>query len=467
MSLWYICAMKKIITIGVLSFFFTCKLFAQEVQIPFDSSGKIEVITSEMEHHLQLFPNYPRFFEARLLKQSDSAYILEISSLLEDGKLTRNREQQTPQDVLALQRKFSAAAYERSPSILLDQSSRSKFLIWQTSLSVFVYAPLFISSLSSPDAGAGTGITLVVGGLGYLVPYVLTKNAPMTDGQSSLALGGSFLGLGHGALLDLLATNGNPGKEIFAISALTAIAETGIGYYVARKNNMSEGTADIIRYGGLFGAMQGAGLATVINSTDPSGSYIAGLTLIGSAGGFYAGTLLTNNHRYSRGSASVVLTAGIFGPYISGLLYLSFLGNTNFNSLSRSGLALSAMAGNIGGILLAHTLMRGKHYSTSEGNDVILGTSAGWLIGTGVAYIALYKNNNFESTWAFSIPSIIGTAAGFAIMINTIGKGSGDDISSGWKMNVNPGALMGSLLPQHSNSTNAYIPPAVTVQYRW
>ncbi len=462
----YICGMKNVILFFAFCMISYGKIYAQEVQVSFDSAGKLEVITEEIENHLQLFTNYPHFHEARLFRQNDSAYILEVSSL-DDGKLTRNREPKTKQDILALQKTVAEVASERSPSILLDQSSRSKFLVWETLLSVGVYAPLFISSSSTSNPSVATGIELVVGGLGYLIPYVLTKNAPMTDGESSLALGGSFLGLGHGALLNILVTGGNPGKEVGAISALAGIAETGIGYYVARSSNMSEGTADVIRYGGLFGGLQGGALSLLINNSNPSASLTAGLSLLGSAGGFYAGSLLANDQRYSRGSASVLLTAGIFGTYITGIIYGSAVQNSEFTSGTGRGLTLSLMAGNIGGMVLAHSLMHDKHYSTSDGNDVILGTSAGWLIGTGVSYLLLSGHQNFQNLWSFSIPSVLGTAAGFAIMVNAIGKGSGDDKSTGWKMNFYPGALFGALTPANRSSANPYVPPALTVQFRW
>jgi hypothetical protein len=468
--------MKKSILILILSALSFGKVFAQEVQVPFDSAGKLEVITEDIENHLQLFTNYPHFHEARLFKLTDSTFIVEVSSLSDDGKLSRNREPKTKQEVLALQHQVAEVASERSPSILLDQSSRSKFLVWETLLSVGVYAPSLLAALNTSDFSVGSGIELVVGGIGFFVPYLLTEKISMSDGQSSLALGGAFLGYGHGALIDLLVTNGSPGNEIFLVSTLTSISETAIGYSVAKAWNLSEGKSDMIRYGGFFGAVQGAGLGILINP-DPSSNLIAGMTLLGSAGGFVAGTLLANDENYTRGNASTVLTAGIYGTYILPLLYGSiiataptfFFSNTTTVSSFERQFSLAAMIGNAGGIFLAHSLMRSRHFSTSEGNYMILGTSAGFYIGEGLALIATSKSSfsNSTSVWSVTAPIILGTAAGFGIMLAIIGKGSGEERTTGWNMNINPGALMGALVPEKSKSVNAYTPAALTVQYRW
>jgi hypothetical protein len=465
------------IPILLLMIFFAGKLYSQEVQVPFDSSGKITVITEEMENHLQLFPDYPHFHEARLFRQNDNDYILEVTSL--DGeKLSRTRLPRTKQDVIILQKNLAEAVSERSLSILLDQSSRSKFLVWETLLSVGAYGPSILAALQTNNVSVGTGVELIVGGLGFFVPYLLTQHSPMSDGQASLALGGAFLGYGHGALIDLLATNGNPGSEVALLGTFVSISETVIGYSVARATNMSEGKADMIRYGGLFGAVQGAGIGILIDP-NPSGSLISGMTLLGSIGGYAAGALLANDAIYTRGNASTVLTAGLFGTYLLPLLYGSviatapnffFSNNTSGSSFERQ-FAFAAMAGNAGGIVLAHALMKSRHFSTSEGNYVILGTTAGFLVGEGLGLI-ITSNSSFSSTssvWTITAPIIIGTAAGFAFMLAILGKGTGDEKNTGWNMNINPGGLMGALSPvKHQTAPNSMMPPPMlSVQYKW
>ncbi|HZK75811.1 MAG TPA: hypothetical protein VFD13_02790 [Candidatus Kapabacteria bacterium] len=445
----------KIISILFFLLFFSGEAFAQEVQVPFDSSGSIQIVNQDLEQRLDLFPTYPHFLEARLYHEPDSSYILEITSF-ENGQMVKDRIPKSANAVRLLREDVDARLGPQAPVVKLDQSSRTKFLVWETILSLSGYAPAIESGFSSNNVGLNTGIELVIGGLGYLIPSVLTQNAPMTDGEGSLALGGAFLGAAHGLLIDVLLSNGNTGLEIGPFAAAVSVGETGIGYAIASKNNMSEGTADIIRYGGLFGMMDGLGLAFVANNT-PSPSLWAGLSLAGSAAGYAAGTVMANNQTYTRGDASVVLTAGLFGTLLPPLLYASAISyNTATNPASA--LVLLAVAGNVGGVVLGNSLMQGKQFSNGEGTAVILGTTAGYTIGLGIGDILTSSNQINFSPWEFTVPIVIGTAAGFGISVATIGKGTGENSSTGWNFQANPGALMGALLPQRQPNT-PFIPP--------
>ncbi len=443
----YFCCMKSCLLVVI--FVLLCgRVVAQEVQVPFDSSGTITVIDQDLEKKLDLFPSYPHFLEARLYHEPDSSYMLEITSF-ESGKLLKDRLPKSAGAIRSLRADVDARMGPQAPVAKLDQSSRSKFIVWETLLSVFAYGPLVTSSVNSSNSSVGAGLELIIGGSGYLLSSVLTQNAPMTDGDASLALGGAFLGPIHGILLDDMLSSGNPGSELGVVATLAAVAETGIGYSVASGNHMTEGTADIIRYGGLFGMLDGAGLAVAINNV-PSPSLWTGMSLLGSAAGFGLGAILANQSNYSRGNASTVLTAGIYGAYIPLAIYSSaILYNTSNNP--STGLALIGVAGNVGGVLLANSLMQDRYFSTAEGTAVILGTTAGFLIGSGVGYIITSSNGFQTSAWGYTIPSIIGTVAGFAITIGSIGKGNGNKTSTGWNFDANPGALMGALVPKHES----------------
>jgi len=445
----------KIILIVFFLLVLSSGAFAQEVQVPFDSSGSIQVVNQDLEKKLDLFPNYPHFLESRLYREQDSSYILEITSF-ENGQLVKDRLPKSASAIKLLREDVDARLGPKAPVVKLDQSSRTKFLIWETLLSFFGYAPAIESGFSSNNVGLSTGLELVIGGLGYLIPSVLTQNAPMTDGEGSLALGGAFLGAAHGILIDELLSNGNTGLELGPFATIVSIGETGIDYAIASKNNMTEGTADIIRYGGLFGMMDGLGLAFVANNS-ASPSLWAGMSLAGSAAGFALGTAMANHQSYTRGNASVVLTAGLFGAFIPPLLYASAI-SYNSNTNPTSALVFTAVAGNVGGVVLSNSLMQGKNFSNAEGTAVILGTTAGYAIGLGIGYILTSSNQLNFTPWEFTIPIVIGTVAGFGISVAAIGKGTGENTSTGWNFEANPGALMGALLPQRQTNT-AFVPP--------
>src|ERR1019366_1720252 len=75
----YFCRMK--ILLLVIFFVLLCgRAVAQEVQVPFDSAGTIQVINQDLEKKLDLFTAYPHFEEARLFQEPDSSYSVEITS---------------------------------------------------------------------------------------------------------------------------------------------------------------------------------------------------------------------------------------------------------------------------------------------------------------------------------------------------------------------------------------------------
>jgi hypothetical protein len=445
----------KILSLMLLFVLVRGNVLAQEVQVPFDSPGTIQVINQDLEKKLDLFPAHPHFLEARLYREVDSSYILEVTSF-ENSQLVKDRLPLNASAVELLREKVDASIGPQMPALTPYQNSRSKFIIGETLLSIFGYGPAILTAINSDNAGVDVGLELIIGGSGYFLSSALTRNGPMTDGEGSLALGGAFLGAVHGALIDELIAKGSTGLEIGPVITAASLAETGIGYALASNNNMTEGTADMIRYGGMFGMVDGFGLAFAVNNHAPHALW-SGLSLAGSAVGFAGGAMMANSQFYNRGSALVIVTIGTYSTYIPAMIYASII-NYNFAHSPPSGLPLAGIVGNIGGVLFANSFTQNRDFSTSEGTTVILGTTAGCLIGSGLGAILISQNSLSNSLWAFSIPSIVGTVAGFGISLATISKGSGDKSSSGWNFDANPGALIGALMPRHNNSESVFMP---------
>src|SRR5580704_16072606 len=83
-------------------------LSAQEVQVPFDSSGTILVINQDLEKKLDLFPAHPHFLEARLYHEPDSGYILEVTSF-ENSQIVKDRLPINATQVKLLREKVDAS----------------------------------------------------------------------------------------------------------------------------------------------------------------------------------------------------------------------------------------------------------------------------------------------------------------------------------------------------------------------
>jgi hypothetical protein len=450
--------------------------FAQEVQIPFDSAGKIEVITPELEAAYRLFPEIKEFREARLFLRPDSSYFLEIS-YTEDSKIKRIKQDKTPAQVAVLRQRLTEPTFTDvdhpfvKPGTGLDQSGRTKFITATTLISTFVYGPLIISSIDNVRGEVAAGLELIIGGAGFLIPLLATANTSVTQGEASLATGGEILGLGHGMLLSLLLSNGDPGREFGVLATTVSIGETIAGYKIAHANNFRAGKSDIIITYGLFGMGQGALLPLAISSdgSDISGSLISGLALGFSGLGYIAGNVLSNSTRYTRGDATVASTAGTFAPLCLLGLVVPSLAENSGNEAGQI-FAATAMVGNLGGLWLGHYLAEKKDLSEDEGNYISLGTLAGCLIGTGIGMILSSDTDELTDIYQFTIPAVLGTAGGFAISYSVFGKGSGRDEGSGWDVKFNPGALLAGLSERSSATFDgrpSRVSPALAVQYKW
>jgi hypothetical protein len=431
--------------------------YAQEMQVPFDSAGNIMAIDSQLNNSLDLFPEYPHLIEAQLFLEPDSSYRL-YARVQENGKIWNAQTAKTKSEILGIRRKVEGTLPSVESSGLWNMSARSKFIGFETALSLLAYGPLISWTVAPNATTQEPWVMFGAGALGYLISWELTRNASMTDGEASLALGGAFIGAAHGAILDNMVTDANVRSEIGASIAASSIVETGIGYAVAHANHLSEGSSDIIRYAGVFGLLDGAGIAGAINNK-PSPYFWGSCALGGSAIGFGMGALLANDAVYTRGNATVVGTAGWYGSFLAVLLSTVSISPASLDNVTTT-LALSGVVGNIACTYFAHEWMRGKHFTTGEGNWVAIATLGGSYVGEGVGL--LVSRAAPQSIWPLVLSTVVGTAAGFALTVD--GFGAGSDISrskkmgSNWKVDVNPIGLMGSLSSPTRTRTEKVIP---------
>ncbi|MBL0063387.1 MAG: hypothetical protein IPP40_18355, partial [bacterium] len=72
---------------------------AQDISVPLDTTGKIFVITIELENKLNLFPDYAGFMEARLYHVKRQQHFLEVLGR-RDSSVVRTRIPQTTEQVI-------------------------------------------------------------------------------------------------------------------------------------------------------------------------------------------------------------------------------------------------------------------------------------------------------------------------------------------------------------------------------
>jgi hypothetical protein len=266
--------------------FWSFEAKAQDVRVPFDSSGRIMVIDRDLEMTLQLFSDVRGFVEARMFRHADSSYSLEITREV-NGTEERETRPLTREQGAAFIVTVTGRLKTLAPRATLDQSGRNA-LLWGSALwSLIYYAPAISIAVSDETSSAWT--FLAAGGIGYLLPSLLTANAPVSEGAASLALGGMFQGAIHGWMLAGLIQGDNIDEQLgFGLSVATGIGETVAGYVIATNSNMQEGHAGVINttmfYGGVTGLWASLATAATVNDDleiDPR--VLGGVGLAGSA----------------------------------------------------------------------------------------------------------------------------------------------------------------------------------------
>jgi len=414
-----------------------------ETQVPFDTDGNVMMITKSLNNKLSIFDAPQSFMEARLFRTSDSTYVLEISRM-NSGELQRERKPLTSADVKALRIRagiVSAVGSDGEERAVgageLDQRGRGALLWGSTLWSLFYYgsAASYVFG-NGRDYEPSAATYLIAGGLGYLLPALLTRNANVTEGAASLALGGMFQGAIHGWLLAGLIQGDNVDAKVgFGLSIATGIAETVGGYVVGSDTKITEGKASVINttefYGSVVGGLLGITILGFETNSDATVRLGSGLALAGAAGGIVLGNLLGNEQYFSPTDATVYGTAGLLGltlPYA--ILLAAREGEIDGRLVS--GLGIVGVAG---GLIAGNELVKGLNYRGSDGTGIVLGTLAGALIGVGIGVLA-------EDTRVAIITTWLGAAGGFVTGL-AMAKPSVEGRSTGsLKFDFNPLSLV-------------------------
>lgn len=440
---------------------FACSLhaFGQEVQVPFDSAGRITVITKELDAQLGLFTDQPGFSEARLFRLQDSSYALEITSV-KQGQYARSRRSMSAVEGLSYLALIQDRFRIRAPNASFDQEGRSS-LLWGTTIwSLFYYGTATNLLIYGDNAWSGSAAAtpFLLGGASLAVTALLTGNAPVSEGAASLALGGMFQGSIHGWLLSALISGSDMDIRLGAgLSILGGITETVAGYMVATNTNMEEGRASAINTSAFYSTLAGGMLAVAIVGQDGNSNstvrLVGGLGLAGAVGGVFLGEHLSTQQRYSSGDAGILSLAAALGATLP-LATLLAIQPENINLRLVSGLML---AGTALGVIAGDRLVVGKDFQGSQAKITTLATIGGALLGYGIGLAIQNHQVSVASAW-------IGAAGGFAFAyVSYSSDAEAFHLHGDLRVNLNPA----SLALAATNLTPTLSVPFASMTYRW
>jgi hypothetical protein len=399
--------MKKSIILGML-LLFSSLAGAQEVQVPFDLEGKVTFLNRELEQKLALFPEYETFQMARIFQLPDSSYVLEIYYQPQQT-LLKNRLPLSTQALENLRATVAEKFCAQPGPALLDQEGRTKFLVGTMTLSLGYYGWAVPMALDVDDGKLALALYMLTSGNGFYLPYSWTAKNQVTDAAATLSLYCASRGILHGWMLTNLLVDNPSVQGVVFTGIIASIAEGTAGFRWADLTQMSAGTAETIGTCGDFGIGLGFGMAHLAGFFDvENGRGIAGSILLGSGLGLWSGKMLAQRQNYTRGDASVLSAAGLLGAYLP----LTFV--DVFKPDNGKAYTTAMILGGIAGLGIGNALVRGRDFSTSQGNYIRLSEYAGGLLGLGLAYLVSSDENDNSTLYLAS--GAVGATAGFWLM---------------------------------------------------
>jgi hypothetical protein len=364
-----------------------------EKQVPFDSSGKVLVISRALRDQLKLFPEVKNFASARLL-QSDATFVLEIT--LTNGDHQRSTLTAEERDNLRRQVELQLAA---TPSAGLNQKGRGLFLISQLPIAMGWYSTALNSVFGWSDANVIVS-TYLLGTAGFFfVPLLMTRNLPMTEAQAVMSVDYGYYGalnsfaittlFGMGSILSSDPYPDWTGRARAGILLATSIGGQFGGYQLGRHYSLGQA-----RYASLLtdcGMVDGLLLGNFVQTLHDDGTeghskLNAALTLIGSGAGGYLGYRLTRQQSWTEGQAIVTGLGSIFGPLVANGAFWTVASDRATQHFLNYGSFL-ALAGNAAGTWFAQRLVRDAPI-TNSGAFIATGTTiGGGLFGAGIGYL--------------------------------------------------------------------------------
>lgn len=443
---------------------------AQEVQIPFDTAGRLEVVDRDRAERLSLFVDeFPGFVEARLFQAGDSIR-LEILSR-RDGATVRTTRDLSAVELADLRQRFSLPA--RDADAAPSANARTALLATSTLLGLTVYGPALPIAFDVDSRESSTALYMATASASFFVPWLLTKD--VTPGMAQAAFYGSTRGFGHGAALHYLIAGGGDdsgcGLEDFddcddvrntlASGVLGGVVEAVAGYRWARSTGMTGGEANAISLGGDWGLLSAMGLAVVtgIADDDPESDTddrtTIAMGLLGSAGGLALGHAVGERRDFTYGDVEVISTSGWLGTYLGWAI-------AEKADAGRKGLTASAVAGGTLGIVLADRLVAETDFTYGQSALVRLGAFAGGLLGYGTG--VLLDSEGSETT---ALTSGIGALAGFLATHAAVSRSATVGLASD-DLQIDLAPLGVAALMARSGTSAAEVPmPVASVRYRF
>jgi hypothetical protein len=299
---------------------------AVERSTPFDSAGRVFVLTPALVARLRLappaFPVQGPFVDARLFAAPDAAAagpaVLSVTRV--GGAVERYTL--TAADRAALAAAVTSGIAAAGPGIRSDtavtisEPAGRSFVANQTLLGFFLYGPAAATLVSADEASTTLAYALGAG-TAFVTSLAVSRQQPVTRAQATLSRSGALGGAAAGAgLMYMLA---DPDEARAYAGAVLAGSVGGSVLAFQRARGMTDAEASASATGAFLGAATALSVAGAFgayeSSSDAVGRATIGSGLAALAAGYAFGPRYARTRRYNvtAGDVSTLSTAATVG----------------------------------------------------------------------------------------------------------------------------------------------------------
>jgi|GEM_PF-1759423 len=410
-------------------------VLAQDKLIPIDNSGKLFKVDKTLEKKIKVFGEYSNFSEASLYQTADSMYYVEVQTG-SGNNVMKHKKTLSHAGKDSLISAISERVDKYAPNSRIDQSGKTLMLSANTIMGLYYYGPVTSLLLDDDSPESLPASALVAGGVGFLLPYLLTNNKEITEAEAYSSFYFQSRGIAYGWALPYLFVKAESGYPGAAVSLATSLAGAVAGYKIAKDKNLT--TEHVLTMGvyGDYGILNGISAAHWLGAFDSKyADHLVPLTFLASStAGLIIGNNIAKKGYYTQGDASVLGSTAMLGAYLPAATLSALDPDSDDGKIY----TLAASLGSIGGLYIGDKIAQKYDFSNRQGVIISLAELAGGLAGFGVGSLIEYG----EPTGVSAISAGVGALAGLYFMTKTFTKDKNqEDKNLSFKVNFNPMGL--------------------------
>jgi hypothetical protein len=461
MNRWLLMAVFLLTGIGV-----SAPSVAQETQVALDEAGRVMEIDRSLARRAGLFlDDYPELRVVRLYRVDTDSYVLEIN-LERDGRTVRERVPMTAEEVRQLRARVSAQLAARAAAVALDQDGRFLLLGTTTLLGLGYYGWAVPVMLDMDDGRAILATYMITAAGSFVLPFLYTRDRPVTYGMANAGFWGATRGLAGGAYLAWLLDAEASDRTTAALGLAGSLGGGLAMYEWARRTDMSAGDAHVIGNYGDYGHAWALS-AMLVAQPDPE-RVIAASALAGSAAGLVLGARRAPRLPYTWGDAEIQRGGFYLGMYNALAAWSMFAGDDPGDDAARA-LGALLIGGSVAGLHVSDRLLAGHDFTAGQGILVNLGAVAGGLLGAGIG--VLVAGDDVDNPRVILGLSALGANAGFGLTYRALSddaRRNAERRPPPVEVGFNPAALFGLIGDERTGPRPVGAPvPLLSVRYRF